>query len=1475
MTGQRRFSYSFGVVRHLVLFLIFPVVLSISMLAQSPVGEWKFNEGSGNIAFDSAGGHNALLWGGMRWASDTAGWAISADSGGRGYAAIPAIDLQNSRAVTVAFWAKRSYTTAGGGALIEAGDNYQNSSTGFSFLPDDDACHGIQAALRGDQGTTANCYTQPSSEVWHHLVIVYDKTQTGGNEVALYVDGLLQVPYRNLSAVSNTNNFGNDPIYLFSRGGRSQFSSGAVSDLRIYNRALTDGEIQQLYTNSPQQLSQSQGISFVQGNYAAPQTPQTTVNVTYTAAQSAGDLNVVAVGWNDSTAVVHSVTDSKGNTYTLAVGPTIQTGLATQSIYYAKNIAAAAAGSNTVTVTFSTGATFPDVRILEYSGADRNNPVDVTAASSGRGTLSSSGTATTTNATDLLFAANLVQTVTSGPGVNFISRMLTRPDGDIAEDRWVTAAGSYVATAPVVPVSPWIMQMVAFRTPAAGSFTLSASPSSLSVAQGGQGTSTITAAISGGFNSAISLSASGVPSGTTVSFNPNPIPAPGSGTSTMTINVGSSTPAGSYPITITGSGGGVQNTTTVTLTVTGAPSFTISASPSSLSVTQGHSGTSTITTAISNGFNSAISLSASGVPSGTTVSFSPNPISAPGSGSSTMTISVGSSTPTGTYPITVTGSGGGVTQTTTVTLTVTAPANFTLSASPSSLSVTQGHQGTSTITATISNGFNSAITLSASGMPTGTTVSFSPNPIAAPGSGSSTMTISVGSSTPTGTYPITVTGSGGGITQSTTVTLTVTAPANFTLSASPSSLTITEGNQGTSTISAAISNGFNSSISLSASGVPSGTTVSFSPNPIPAPGSGSSIMSIAVGSSTPVGTYAITVTGNGGGMTQSTTVTLTVIAPATFTISASPSSLSVAQGSQGNSTITTTALNGFNNSIALSTSGAPSGTTVSFSPATIPAPGSGSSSMTITVGSSTPTGTYSLTVTGSGGGVQQSAVVTLTVTATAATISYVQSNYATPQSPQTSVSVVYSAAQNAGDLNVIAVGWNDSTATVSSVHDTEGNVYTLAVGPTIQSGLATQSIYYAKNIVAAAAGSNTVTVTFSTAAVSPDIRIVEYSGADHNNPVDVTAANSGNGSSSSSGTATTTNATDLIFGADLTQTLTSGPGSGFTQRMLTQPDGDIAEDKMVTSAGSYSATAPISPSGAWIMQMVAFRTPVTGSFTISASPSSLTVGTGSQGTSTITTAVNGGFSGAITLSASGVPTGTTVSFSPNPIAAPGSGTSTMTIVVGSNTPGGTYPITVTGNGGGVQQSTTVTLTVTSAPNFSVSASPSSLSVMQETQGTSTITVTVSNGFNSSISLAASGMPSGTTVSFNPATLSAPGSGTSTMTITVGTSLQGTYPITITATGGGIHQTTTVNLTVTAQIMLSWTASQSPGIAGYNIYRGTITGGPYARINATLDPNITYNDTAVQDGVTYYYVTTAVDNQGQESSYSNESSAGVP
>lgn len=200
------------------------------------------------------------------------------------------------------------------------------------------------------------------------------------------------------------------------------------------------------------------------------------------------------------------------------------------------------------------------------------------------------------------------------------------------------------------------------------SFTLSASPTSLSVAQSSNGASTITATPSDGFNSTIALTASGQPSGVTVGFNPSSISG-GSGSSTVTFTVASTTTPGTYTVTITGTGGGVTKTTTVSLTVTSSTaSFSLSASPTSLNVTRSSSGSVTITSAASGGFNSSISLSASGQGSGETITF--NPTSITGSGTSTMTIKASKNASTGNHTITIKGTSGSLVKTTTVTVDI-------------------------------------------------------------------------------------------------------------------------------------------------------------------------------------------------------------------------------------------------------------------------------------------------------------------------------------------------------------------------------------------------------------------------------------------------------------------------------------------------------------------------------------------------------------------------------------------------------------------------------------------------------------------------------------------------------------------------------------------------------------------------------------------------------------------------------------
>jgi hypothetical protein len=106
------------------------------------------------------------------------------------------------------------------------------------------------------------------------------------------------------------------------------------------------------------------------------------------------------------------------------------------------------------------------------------------------------------------------------------------------------------------------------------------------------------------------------------------------------------------------------------------------------------------------------------------------------------------------------------------------------------------------------------------------------------------------------------------------------------------------------------------------------------------------------------------------------------------------------------------------------------------------------------------------------------------------------------------------------------------------------------------------------------------------AAKFPDIRILEYGGINAASPLDV-AAGTTNNSTASSVSLTTKNATDLLVGA--VQTSTTGPGSGFTRRLLTNPDGDLAKDRTTTAIGSYTASAPLNAPGAGVMQMVAFR----------------------------------------------------------------------------------------------------------------------------------------------------------------------------------------------------------------------------------------------------------------------------------------------
>ena len=200
-----------------------------------------------------------------------------------------------------------------------------------------------------------------------------------------------------------------------------------------------------------------------------------------------------------------------------------------------------------------------------------------------------------------------------------------------------------------------------------------------------------------------------------------------------------------------------------------SPSFSLSAT--SVSILQGSSGSSTVTSTVSDGFDSAVALTVSGLPTGVTGTFSPTSIT--GSGSSTLSLTVASTTAAGSYTITVTGTSSSLTKTTTFTLTVTAPVTggFSLSVSPTSGSLARGQSGYAVVTVTATGGFDSAVALSATGIPTGVTGSFSPTSVT--GSGTSDFTLTVSRSAPTGTHVITIKGTSGSVSETTTLTFTV------------------------------------------------------------------------------------------------------------------------------------------------------------------------------------------------------------------------------------------------------------------------------------------------------------------------------------------------------------------------------------------------------------------------------------------------------------------------------------------------------------------------------------------------------------------------------------------------------------------------------------------------------------------------------------------------------------------------------
>jgi hypothetical protein len=931
--------------------------------------------------------------------------------------------------------------------------------------------------------------------------------------------------------------------------------------------------------------AQAPPITFVQSNYAVPQTPQTTVTVRYTAVQTAGDLNVVAVGWNDATSHVLTVNDTSGNVYSRAIA-TVQPGVQSQSIYYAANIAAAGVNTNVVTLTFDAAADYPDVRITEYSGISMVNPVDVAVGASGIGATASSGAVSTTNANDLLVGADNVQTGTPGPGTGYTQRMITSPDGNILEDQVVTALGSYSATAPLSGSGGWVMQMVAFKAISGSPDTqpptvptnlaaTAASSSQINLAwtastdnvgvteylvEQCQGISCTTFAQIGA-STTPGYSSTGLTPSTSYSYRVRASDAAGNLSGYSTTASATTAGSGPPPITFVQSNYAVPQTPQTTVTVR----YTAAQTAGNLNVVavgwnDATSHVLTVNDTSGNLYSRAVATVQPGLQSHS-IYYAAN-IAAAAVNTNVVTLTFDAAAD---YPDVRIAEYGGIAPVNPVDVAVGA-SGIGATASSGAVSTTNmndllvGANNVQTSTTGPGTGYTQRVITSPDGNMLEDQV------VTALGSYGATAPLSGGSGWVMQMVAFKAV-SGAPDTQPPSVPTNLTATAisisqiNLAWTASTDNVGVTgyrvEQCLGTScTTFAQI--GTSTAPSYSNTGLNPSTGYSYRVRATDAAGNLSGYSNTATATTTSIDTQPPTVPVN---------LTATAISSSQINLAWTASTDNV--GVTGyrveqclGTTCTTFAEIGIS-------------TTPSYS----------NTGLTPSTGYS-----YRVRATDAAGNLSgYSNTATATTSASAPPhITFVQSNYAVPQTRQTTVTVLYTAAQTTGNLNVVAVGWNDVTSHVLTVNDTSGNVYARAVGPTLQPGIQSASIYYAPNIAAAGAARNTVTVTFDAAADFADVKIAEYGGIDPVNPVDVAVGASGTGATASSGTVATTNANDLLVGANNVQMGTTGPGAGYTERVLTTPDGNILEDRIVTAAGSYSATAPVI-SGGWVMQMVAFR----------------------------------------------------------------------------------------------------------------------------------------------------------------------------------------------------------------------------------------------------------------------------------------------
>ncbi|HKV62972.1 MAG TPA: N,N-dimethylformamidase beta subunit family domain-containing protein [Candidatus Acidoferrum sp.] len=553
----------------------------------------------------------------------------------------------------------------------------------------------------------------------------------GNGRTSISIGGFSLVAY-----LSNLNQ-----AFLFVSDVNVLFGFGEPQAPGSFNNAALNGTYAGFATNPA-----AFGVTAFSGEFSADGiTPTGTMTGTQDIGTPSGPNPGVA--FSATYSIIPSPTNGRGTM-------TVTSGTGGNAVIYmvspSKFVAVSLSDPNPAVLDFELSSTPASVSLSSVS----LNPATVTGGNSSTGTVTLGGPAPSVGAQVTLSSANTAaasvpSTVTVVAGAS--SATFPVSTSAVAASTTVTISASYGG----------VTQTASLTVTAAPDYTLSTSPTILSITQGTSGTSTMTVTPQNGFSGGVSLSASGLPNGVTASFSSNPATA----TSTLTLAVSSAAAIGTVTATITGTSAALTHTTAITMTVTPAPAPTLtSLTLNPTSVVGGlQSSTGTVTLsgpAPSVGAQvtlSSASTAAASVPSTVTVA----------AGASSATFPVSTSAAASSTTVTISATYSGVTRS--ALLTVNPQPNYALSASPSSVTIVQGGSGASTITVTPQNGFSSSVTLSASGLPSGVTATFSPNPATA----TSTLTLAVSGAATTGMVTATITGTASGLTRSTTISLTV------------------------------------------------------------------------------------------------------------------------------------------------------------------------------------------------------------------------------------------------------------------------------------------------------------------------------------------------------------------------------------------------------------------------------------------------------------------------------------------------------------------------------------------------------------------------------------------------------------------------------------------------------------------------------------------------------------------------------